>query len=72
MTTAPPAGYEARKARLREQYAGQPSGAPVRLEKRTSNLFRTRPRSSVPGLDVREFDGVLSVDPEARIAHVQG
>jgi len=64
--------YEARKARVREQYADIPRGRPVRLAKRTSNLFRTRQRSSASGLDVREFDGVLSVDPATRIAHVQG
>jgi len=64
--------YEARKARLSEQYAGIPPGHPVRLAKKTSNLFRTRPRPSAPGLNVREFDGVLSVDPATRTADVQG
>jgi len=64
--------YEARKARVREQYADIPRGRPVRLAKRTSNLFRTRQPPSASGLDVREFDGVLSVDPATRIAHVQG
>jgi FAD/FMN-containing dehydrogenase len=64
--------YEARKARLREQYAGIPRGRPVRLAKKTSNLFRTRERSSAPGLNVGEFDGVLSVDPATRTADVQG
>jgi FAD/FMN-containing dehydrogenase len=42
-----------------------------RLAKRTSNLFRPRaPARS--GLDVRDFAGVLSVDPERRTADVQG
>jgi FAD/FMN-containing dehydrogenase len=64
--------YEARTARLLEQYAALPPGAPVRLAKRTSNLFRPRAAATVPGLDVAAFDGVLSVDPVARTADVQG
>ena len=55
---------------LRTQYAGIPSGAPVRLAKRTSNLFRFREPAA--GLDVRSFGAVLAVDPEARTADVQG
>ena len=72
MTIEDLTAYEARKARVREQYADIPRGRPVRLAKRTSNLFRTRQPPSASGLDVREFDGVLSVDPATRIAHVQG
>jgi FAD/FMN-containing dehydrogenase len=66
------AAYETRKQRLLEQYAAIPPGSPVRLAKRTSNLFRPRAATSTPGLDVRAFDGVLSVDPVARTADVQG
>ena len=47
-------------------------GAPVRLAKRTSNLFRARAGAAGPGLDVAAFDGVLSVDPWPRTADVQG
>ncbi|MCW2937567.1 MAG: linked oxidase domain protein, partial [Actinomycetia bacterium] len=36
---------------LRESYAAIPPGTPVRLAKRTSNLFRFREPSGVPGLD---------------------
>ncbi len=68
----PYAAYAARVEVLRAQYAAIPAGAPVRLAKRTSNLFRTRARTDAPGLDVRAFDGVLSVDPVARTADVQG
>src|SRR5947207_643360 len=57
---------------LRTAYAGVPAGAPVRLAKRTSNLFRFRGRGRRPGLDVRELDRVLSVDPQRRTADVQG
>src|SRR5437763_7547684 len=34
--------HEAEVARLREAYAALPPGSPVRLAKRTSNLFRFR------------------------------
>jgi FAD/FMN-containing dehydrogenase len=68
----PGADYLARRANLREQYAAIPPGAPVRLSKPTSNLFRTRARSSTPGLDVSALDGVIAVDPDARTADVQG
>src|SRR3989440_4730826 len=57
---------------LRTAYRAAPAGAPVRLAKRTSNLFRFRDRARGPALDVRRFDTVLSVDPQARVADVQG
>ncbi|TEX51891.1 MAG: FAD-linked oxidase [Actinomycetales bacterium mxb001] len=72
---APPpwrASYDARVADLRRQYDAIPAGAPVRLAKRTSNLFRQRAASTTPGLDVQSFDGVLEVDPVNRTAEVQG
>ncbi|MEH1053614.1 FAD-binding oxidoreductase [Micromonospora sp. CPCC 206171] len=57
---------------LRRSYAAVPLGEPVRLAKRTSNLFRPRATTSSPGLDVSGLDGVLAVDPRARTADVQG
>jgi FAD/FMN-containing dehydrogenase len=66
------AAYDARVARLRRQYDAIPAGSPVRLAKRTSNLFRQRADSTTPGLDVADFDGVLHVDPVTRTAEVQG
>jgi FAD/FMN-containing dehydrogenase len=57
--------------RLLRQYAEIPVGAPVRLAKRTSNLFRPREHNATPGLDVSGLDAVLSVDPVARTADVQ-
>ncbi|GAA4073384.1 FAD-binding oxidoreductase [Actinomadura miaoliensis] len=57
---------------LRRSYDAIPAGTPVRLAKKTSNLFRWRDPSDAPGLDVSGFDKVLSVDPEARTADVQG
>jgi FAD/FMN-containing dehydrogenase len=64
--------YDALVARLREQYAALPADAPVRLGKRTSNLFRTRAASTAPRLDVSGFSGVLSVDKQAKTADVLG
>jgi FAD/FMN-containing dehydrogenase len=63
--------HAAARRGLEEQYAQIPAGDPVRLAKRTSNLFRPRADAGRPGLDVRRFDRVLSVDPEARTADVQ-
>jgi FAD/FMN-containing dehydrogenase len=69
------------------EYAALPASAPVRLAKRTSNLFRFRPsgrrslfsrKSGSAGadgasaLDVSRFGKVLSVDPVSRTADVQG
>ncbi|MER7330058.1 MULTISPECIES: FAD-binding oxidoreductase [unclassified Micromonospora] len=59
-------------AQLRRSYAAVPAGEPVRLAKRTSNLFRPRSAPRVPGLDVSGLTGVLDVDPVARTADVQG
>src|SRR3954468_3897643 len=58
--------------RLLQQYAAIPTGAPVRLAKRTSNLFRPREPIAGAGLDVAAFNKVLSVDADARTADVQG
>ena len=72
------AEHRAAVARLRQAYAATPPDAPVRLAKRTSNLFRFRdpasgrPGESRPGLDVSAFGHVLSVDPVARVAVVGG
>jgi FAD/FMN-containing dehydrogenase len=57
---------------LRASYAAVPDEAPVRLAKRTSNLFRPRGATSAPGLDVSGLTSVLSVDVDGRTADVQG
>ena len=64
--------YRLRVDNLRRQYSAIPPGSPVRLAKKTSNLFRPRQRTAVAGLDVRAFDGVIEVDPDSRTADVQG
>jgi len=64
--------YDALVDALVANYRSLPQDAPVRLAKRTSNLFRSRTVSSSPGLDVSEFDGVLEVDPVTGTAEVLG
>jgi FAD/FMN-containing dehydrogenase len=64
--------YADRVEELRRQYAALPAEAPVRLGKKTSNLFRSRADTGAPRLDVSAFSGVLSVDAEARTADVLG
>jgi FAD/FMN-containing dehydrogenase len=58
--------------RLAASYSAIPANAPVRLAKKTSNLFRARARTDAPGLDVSLLDQVIEVDAEARTADVQG
>jgi len=58
--------------RLVDSYRRVPAGSPVRLAKRTSNLFRPRIAHDAPGLDVTGLDGVIAIDPDARTADVQG
>ena len=68
-------GWERHRAAVRElraQLARMPSGSPVRLAKRTSNLFRPRATTGAPGLDVSRLDGVIAIDAVARTAQVQG
>lgn len=58
--------------RLLRSYRAIPADAPVRLAKKTSNLFRARAAVNAPGLDVSGLGGVISIDPEARTADVAG
>ncbi|HET8716621.1 MAG TPA: FAD-binding oxidoreductase [Nocardioidaceae bacterium] len=66
------AAHERAVRRLRASYDAIPPGQPIRLAKRTSNLFRPRAGTQVPGLDVSGLSGVIAIDPEARTADVQG
>jgi FAD/FMN-containing dehydrogenase len=59
-------------ARLLRSYAAIPPDAPVRLRKRTSNLFRARDATRAPGLDVSGLGGVIEVDQIGGVAEVQG
>ncbi|NUR07363.1 MAG: FAD-binding oxidoreductase [Nocardioidaceae bacterium] len=68
-------GHAEAVARLRASYDAIPAGEPVRLAKRTSNLFRVRSGQHTPGLDVSGLGGVISVDVAAdgsATADVQG
>jgi FAD/FMN-containing dehydrogenase len=65
-------GYQQAVADLQGQYRSIPPGRPVRLAKRTSNLFRPRTPAPGHGLDVSAFSGVLSIDVDARTADVLG
>jgi FAD/FMN-containing dehydrogenase len=65
-------GHQTATTNLLRSYREIPPGTPVRLAKRTSNLFRFRADAGAPGLDVSGFDQVLDVDKENRTADVQG
>ncbi|MDQ6839442.1 MAG: FAD-binding oxidoreductase [Actinomycetota bacterium] len=62
--------YHEAVATLARQLASLPPHAPVRLAKRTSNLFRSRAQTSTPGLDVSALAGVIAIDVAARTADV--
>jgi FAD/FMN-containing dehydrogenase len=66
-----PPAHRAAVARLRHDYGAIPPGSPVRLAKRTSNLFRF-PGDAQAGLDVSAFGHVLSIDPGTRTAVAGG
>jgi FAD/FMN-containing dehydrogenase len=78
MPPAKLAAHEVVVARLRDAYAAVPPGVPVRLAKRTSNLFRYRDNGQQDDkqrrreLDVSAFGRVLHVDPATRTAVVGG
>ena len=72
-TVAPsPRTYASAIDTVLASYRAIPPNATVRLAKRTSNLFRMRPPSSAPGLDVSGLQGVLNVDTDALTADVGG
>jgi FAD/FMN-containing dehydrogenase len=72
--------HELAVAEVRDAYAAWPPGTPVRLAKRTSNLFRFRDtdpkagenQAAARGLDVSAFGHVLQVDPVRKTAWVGG
>lgn len=65
------AAHERGVAALKASYDAIPSGHSVRLAKRTSNLFRPR-EAAKSGLNVDGLVSVISIDPEAQTADVQG
>ncbi len=68
-------GWEAHRAAVKtlaDSYDAIGPHSPVRLAKKTSNLFRPRAGSDQPGLDVAGLDGVIVIDRTAQTADVQG
>jgi FAD/FMN-containing dehydrogenase len=57
--------HERALEQVRRAYAALPPDRPVRLAKRTSNLFRDRSATDAPGLDLSAMAGVLEVRPGA-------
>lgn len=68
-TSTEMSGHRDRVAAIVAAYRS--AGGPVRLAKRTSNLFRSRRPASGPSLDAAAFDRVLHVDPVGRTADVE-
>ena len=66
------AAYRRSVEDARAQLRRLPVDAPVRLKKRTSNLFRPRQQSTGATLDATAFAGVINVDVAARTADVGG
>ncbi len=62
--------YEQKKRELSQQLQSNAGG--VRLEKSTSNLFRTREQDVGCKLDVRALNQVLDVDSENQLVEVEG
>ena len=62
--------YEQKKRELSQQLRSNDGG--VRLEKSTSNLFRTRERDGGRKLDVSALNQVLDVDSENQLVEVEG
>jgi len=65
-------GYQAALDRVRSQLTHAPKNSPVRLAKKTSNLFRDRAATQANRLDVRSFRSVFQVDPVNHTAEVGG
>ncbi|WP_151524254.1 FAD-binding oxidoreductase [Serinicoccus kebangsaanensis] len=66
-----PPGYVTGVQQARARYAALPAGRPVRLAKRTSNLFRVR-SGDASRLDLGAFQDVVAVDEQERTALVGG
>ena len=66
------AAYRRSVEDARAQLRQLPGNAPVRLRKRTSNLFRPRQRAAGATLDASRFTGVIAIDADARTADVGG
>ena len=66
------AAYLQRRDKLVRELGQAGQTQPIGLNKTTSNLFRPRRETAKHRIDVREFNNVLSVDPDALTAEVEG
>ena len=64
-------GYAERRGQVLAAFGGRPLGS-IGIAKETSNLFRDRSRAAKHLLDVRSFDHVLAVDPQAHWVEAEG
>jgi len=64
------AAYQQKSAQLSRQLRAQTDA--IRLEKTTSNLFRTRTQPAGSKLDVRALNQVINVDNERQVVEVEG
>ncbi len=64
--------YNRRRDKLIRELHQADRSQPVGLNKPTSNLFRARAEASKLRIDVHDFHHVLSADPDAGIADVEG
>lgn len=73
MATLLSADYEKKKKDLlaRLQHYRQQPGV-IRLQKKTSNLFRHRKKTAAKWLDLTNFNRVIEVDPVSLVATVEG
>jgi FAD/FMN-containing dehydrogenase len=65
------AGYASRRQAFASTLSGLPPG-PMRLQKETSNLFRTRNTNPHHALDISAFSHVLNIDTESNTIEVEG
>jgi FAD/FMN-containing dehydrogenase len=64
--------YRERVARASASLRAMAAGAPPRLDKHSSNLFRAREAGPAQRLDLRDFNHVLGIDAEASWVDVEG
>jgi FAD/FMN-containing dehydrogenase len=62
--------YQSKCDQLSRQLRASRDG--IRLEKTTSNLFRTRAQTSGPRLDLRSLNQVIAIDTERQVVEVEG
>lgn len=72
MDTVARVDYENKKQRLLAGFKHQKQQGVWRLQKKTSNLFRHRKKSSAKWLDLTTFNQVITIDPINLIAEVEG